>query len=685
MTTLAQQYKKRTRKDIIVRRLVTLFGCGVLVLLLIIIWHLISQTAPLFIKPSLEKTQTFEYQNQNVISVGDILEEGLLVKQAGECGFETVQVSDQNRVAERIIRPCSHTVSIAEERDQRWLFDVSASGQVRIKGLDSESTGFAFSLPEAIWQQRVDTEYSISLPHIAIRVTTPEKHYVFWVDSRRIADIHTDTFDRQQSLVLLPGLQEVVAFSDNTMTITPKGSNASQVYLSDERITWIGRIENSRSLYIASGDGHLSRWVVTNKDGRFAFVKTYSMALQTNEQPLTVQSHASSNAGILLTDQNRLVLFNRVSGEFLDYLQLVQTPKSWSWYGNHVYLVYKDKVDVWSIENLAGVNTPASLFVPQWYEGYQGPEHVYQTTSGSDFNEAKYALVPLLIGSFKAALAALVVAIPVSLGAAIYTGFFAKRKWRNGIKPTIEMLEAVPSVVIGFIAAISLAPLAEQLLVAILFFLMTAPLILLAASLFQHRIINAMPKRFRVGADIVVTALGILVWGSISLLLANDVLPQDTFAGMSKTTLIVAIALGLAISPTIYTLAEDAIDSVPNGLKNASFALGATRLQTLKNIVLRVAMPGLIAAVMLGFGRAFGETMIVLMVTGNTPIPSWDLFESLRALTANIAIELPEADTGGTLYSVLFFTALTLFLFTFLVNTVAEWLRHTMREKVKYD
>jgi phosphate transport system permease protein len=149
---------------------------------------------------------------------------------------------------------------------------------------------------------------------------------------------------------------------------------------------------------------------------------------------------------------------------------------------------------------------------------------------------------------------------------------------------------------------------------------------------------------------------------------------------ISKTTLVVAVALGLAISPTIFSLADDAIESVPDHLKKASFALGATQLQTLRNVVLKVALPGIIAALMLGLGRAFGETMIVLMVTGNTPIADWDLFAGLRALTANLAIELPEAEVGSAHYRVLFLTACMLFVFTFIINTIAELLRSRARK-----
>jgi len=249
----------------------------------------------------------------------------------------------------------------------------------------------------------------------------------------------------------------------------------------------------------------------------------------------------------------------------------------------------------------------------------------------------------------------------------------------------------VPSVLIGFIAAIWLAPLAERFLFSIAVFMVTLPLILLFIALVQHRVAQSVSSELHNFAEAVLPVLGIVVYGYICVAWAPDwllaALDADDFTffahttevPVGKTTILVAIALGLAISPSIYSLAEDAISGVPHSLRQASYALGATRLQTLRRVVLKVAFPGIVAAIMLGFGRAFGETMIVLMVTGNTPIADWDLFAGLRALTANLAIELPEAEVHSIHYQVLFLTACVLFSFTFIVNTLAELFRQRSR------
>jgi phosphate transport system permease protein len=141
--------------------------------------------------------------------------------------------------------------------------------------------------------------------------------------------------------------------------------------------------------------------------------------------------------------------------------------------------------------------------------------------------------------------------------------------------------------------------------------------------------------------------------------------------------------MGFAVIPIIFTISEDAFSSVPASLTAASLALGASRWQTAVRVVLPTASPGVFSAVMIGFGRAVGETMIVLMATGNTPVMDWSMFNGFRTLSANIAVEIPEAPQGGTLYRVLFLAAALLFLMTFAVNTVAEIVRQRLRERYK--
>ena len=148
-----------------------------------------------------------------------------------------------------------------------------------------------------------------------------------------------------------------------------------------------------------------------------------------------------------------------------------------------------------------------------------------------------------------------------------------------------------------------------------------------------------------------------------------------------RNAMVVGVAMGFAVIPTIFSITEDAVFGVPKHLTNGSLALGATPWQTLTRVVLLTASPGIFSAVMIGFGRAVGETMIVLMATGNTPVMDLSIFQGMRTLSANIAVEMPESEVDSTHYRILFLAALVLFAFTFMFNTIAEVVRQRLRKK----
>jgi len=153
----------------------------------------------------------------------------------------------------------------------------------------------------------------------------------------------------------------------------------------------------------------------------------------------------------------------------------------------------------------------------------------------------------------------------------------------------------------------------------------------------------------------------------------------DTY--VQRNALVVGFVMGFAIIPIIYTIAEDALSTVPTHLRSASLGAGATPWQTAVRVVIPTAMSGLFSALMVGLGRAVGETMIVLMAAGNTPVMEWNIFNGFRTLSANIATELPEAVVNSTHYRTLFLCALVLFVLTFIVNTVAEVVRLRFRRR----
>ena len=330
-----------------------------------------------------------------------------------------------------------------------------------------------------------------------------------------------------------------------------------------------------------------------------------------------------------------------------------------------------------------------ALFGKVWYAGYPEPSYSWQSSAGTDEFEAKLSLVPLIFGTLKGSLYAMLFSVPIAVFAALYTSVFATPKIKSYIKPTVEMMSAIPSVVIGFLAALWLAPLMDGNLLTVAF---TLPIALLLLSL--------MPIAFSQikGKDIMTLRPGLVLIVAMAILLLS--LGLGNFVGSQveniwfhgdfkfwlhkeipydiRNSMIIGIALGFTVIPIIYTISEDSLSAVPKGLTSASLALGASPWQTAWRIVLPAASPGIFAAVTLGLGRAVGETMIVLMATGNTAIMKINVFEGFRALSANIAVEMPEAPEGGTLFRVLFLSAGLLLIFTSVLNTITEIIRQRL-------
>jgi phosphate transport system permease protein len=350
----------------------------------------------------------------------------------------------------------------------------------------------------------------------------------------------------------------------------------------------------------------------------------------------------------------------------------------------------------WTIANPHPEISWRAFFGKIWYEGYERPEYVWQSTGGTDDFESKLSLVPLIFGTLKGTLYALLFAIPFALFGALYCSQFLEKRWRNPIKSAVELMAALPSVVLGFIAGVVLAPLVQRHLVAIL----AMPLLIPVASVLWLVLWRSVPVpdviTFVRRHEFWVLAAGVLVGVAVTMV-AGQAIEGFLFNGNfeawlldrtgtrydQRNALIVGWTMGFAVIPIIFTICEDAFSAVPRHLIGASLACGASAWQTAWHVVLPAAGSGVFSAVMVGFGRAVGETMIVLMATGNTPIMDWSIFNGFRALSANIAVEIPEAPYGGTLYRVLFVAALLLFSITFIVNTVAELIRLRLRKQLQ--
>lgn len=347
-----------------------------------------------------------------------------------------------------------------------------------------------------------------------------------------------------------------------------------------------------------------------------------------------------------------------------------------------------------------------TFFGKVWYEGQSEPMYKWESTGGSDDFEPKLSLVPLIVGSLKGTFYAMVFALPIALLAALYTSQFAHRRVRAVVKPIMEIMASLPSVVLGFLAALWLVPLLETHIPSLLLTLLLMPLAALAFGAIWLRLPLRVRLWLRPGSEIVLMAgmlliVGVIGWklGPVLERLVFVVHYTDTGERVAdfrlwwpavtgsdfeqRNSLVVGFMMGFAVIPIIFTIAEDSLSNVPGSLRSASLALGASRWQTAMRVVVPTASAGIFSAVMIGLGRAVGETMIVLMATGNTPVMDFNIFSGMRTLSANIAVELPEAPHHGTLYRTLFLGAMLLFLMTFAVNTLAELLRQHLRTKYR--
>jgi phosphate transport system permease protein len=329
-----------------------------------------------------------------------------------------------------------------------------------------------------------------------------------------------------------------------------------------------------------------------------------------------------------------------------------------------------------------------------WYEGYQEPTYTWQSSAANNDFEPKYSLTPLAFGTIKAAFYAMLMAVPLAICGAIYTAYFMAPALRRKIKPIIELMEALPTVILGFLAGLFFAPFLEENLAATFSILVVLPVgVVLFAYLWSRlpqKVHWMVPEGWQ--PLVLIPVIVFLAWfclalspfielnffdGNIRGWITNDL--GITFD--QRNALVVGFAMGFAVIPTIFSITEDAIFSVPKSLTQGSLALGATYWQTMTRVVLPTASPGIFSAVMIGMGRAVGETMIVLMATGNTPIMDFNIFEGMRTLAANLAVEVPESAVGSSHYRVLFLAAFVLFIFTFVVNTIAETVRQHLRKK----
>lgn len=498
---------------------------------------------------------------------------------------------------------------------------------------------------------------------------------------------------RQQWLYVVNGRAQADVFS-----LRDKSLNGRYKLLEngDAQVTAAAQLVGGISLIIGDSKGGLAQWFMArDPDGelRFKQIRTFQMG----SAPIIEISAEERRKGFVALDTaGKLGVFHSTAHRTLLVDQVVDgqglfglSPRA-----NRLIVEQGGKLQPLTLDNPHPEVSWSALWSKVWYENYDEPKYVWQSTAANTDFEPKLSLSPLTFGTLKAAFYAMLLAAPLAVAAAIYTAYFMAPGMRRKVKPVIELMEAMPTVILGFFAGLFLAPYVEGHLPGIFSLLMLLPIGILVAGFTFSRLPESIRLRVPDGWESALLIPVILFVGWLSLYMSPYM--ETWFFGGDmrmwishdlgitydqRNALVVGLAMGFAVIPNIYSIAEDAVFSVPRGLTLGSLALGATPWQTMTRVVILTASPGIFSALMIGMGRAVGETMIVLMATGNTPVMEMNLFEGLRTLAANVAVEMPESEVGGSHYRVLFLSALVLLLFTFVMNTLAELIRQRLRKK----
>lgn len=488
-----------------------------------------------------------------------------------------------------------------------------------------------------------------------------------------------------------------LAFYDISDKSNPVLKQAQNVVQTGQKITGIAFLNGDLSLMVGDSSGVVSQWTIV-RDGSNRPTLQKIRAFKVSDQAvvaikaeqrrkgfLTVD--AGGNIGVYHSTAEKELIREHVSNA-LPFVALA--PRA-----NALLMQSGDEqLHLWRVDNEHPEVSAKALWQQVWYESYPKPDYIWQSSAANNDFEPKYSLIPLAFGTMKAAFYAMLVAMPLALMGAIYTAYFMAPAMRQYVKPVIELMGALPTVILGFLAGLWLAPFIEEHLSGIFAFLFVVPVIVMLFAFAWQFMPKSIADRIPEGWDGALLIPVIIFGGWLALTVSVPVelwlfggTLRDWFKNEfdigydQRNSLVVGVAMGFAVIPTIFSIAEDAIFSVPKHLTVGSLALGATPWQTMSRIVLLTASPGIFSAIMIGFGRAVGETMIVLMATGNTPVMHLSIFEGMRTLAANIAVEMPESEVDSTHYRILFLAALVLFAFTFVFNTLAELIRQRLREK----
>jgi phosphate transport system permease protein len=702
-------------------RVVALGGAAVIAAITLIFLYLLWVVAPIFAPADIEPGDSYRLGNADTLLVeaNDNEEIGLRITRSGEAAFFELdggavrQRLPLDRELERVQVVTDHTGLYALLDPEGNMSFVQASYPISFDGDTRAVTPqleFAF---EEDWLDigRADSfdvlyrDFEVLIVTVAGRTLTVRQYRDaepgFALERPRRGQVTLKrSYDRvyfgpRGTLLYLISMGGAIQVLDLARPTAPTERWQGRLAPEGSRISDVAPLLGRYSLLVADQQGGVGQWFMHRDEFAERFERVRAFKLNAPARRIIPEPRRQGFAVIDETD--RLHLFYSTSHRHLAQHPLVNPDVVTASISPRSNLLLTGAADgtlqSYHLENEHPEISWSTMWSKVWYEGYREPVYSWQSTAAETAFEPKFSLTPLLFGTLKGAFYAMLFAVPVAILGALYTAYFMAPAMRRIVKPGIEIMAALPTVILGFLAGLWLAPLIEANLTAVMGVLVVMPALTMATAWGWSRLPDRLTRPFTgwygvlVIPGIVATiwiAFAIGPWLEIQLFGGNTpawILENLGLNYDQRNALVVGLAMGLAVIPTIFSIAEDAIYGVPTHLINGSLALGATPWQTLTRVVVLTASPGIFSAVMIGLGRAVGETMIVLMATGNTAVMDLNIFEGMRTFAANIAVELPESEVGSSHYRILFLTALVLFLLTFVFNTAAELVRQRLRDR----
>lgn len=724
--------KRELRRHLIDKaseQIIRLGGLSIVIFLILVFFYLIRQVFPLF---SPAEVQLLEQQNipseQRLIHLSMEKQNDILTKFYADGSVTFYDINRRLRVGEQQLTRQPITSYAVDTPARRILALSAAAGEVLLvqhNYKEDFSSGTMQVKPEISFPYGREPIRISQLPLTKIALLSDDSSLtLIGLDSNKMlrgkqltrqTNFLSGKVTRREADLQLPLVDQPIDFikvfnEQNSLLIANRAGSAQLIDLAtgtvkqtlslteNSEITAMNSLNGELSLIVADASGNLRQWFVPQASEEESGL-ILARAFRTPSPTRRLIQVENSKSFVAITETGNLHFFNApaqresiaypLSHTINDIISLALSPRA-----NGLVVMERNGVHkIYEINNPYPDISLTRLFAPILYEGYAKKDFVWQSTAGSDDFEPKFSLIPISFGTLKAAFYAMLFSAPLAVAAAIFTSFFMSAGLRRRVKPVIEMMEAFPTVILGFIAGLVMAPFFEKHLPGIFTIILLLPFAIIAVGLLFSWLPNPVRRLFSNGWESILLIPIFLLIGYMLLELSpylelilfdGDIRVWLSNHGIDynqRNALVVGIAMGLAVIPTIYSISEDALFSVPSSMVQGAYALGATPLQNVIGVVLPAAMSGILSALMIGLGRAVGETMIVLMATGNTPVMDPSLFTGLRTLAANIAVEIPESPVGSSHFRVLFLCGLVLFGFTFIVNSIAEVIRHRIRKK----